>query len=180
MPSNLAVSLPLTGMDNDAYTGRRRKQLRLLDFDYATPGSYFITIVLETRVDLLASLVDGSCRLTEAGQFVDAEWKKLPARFPGLALDEHIVMPDHVHGLLTILPVPGQRPNVSDVINAFKSITTVEYGRQVREHHWPPFRKRLWQRGFFDEIIRDERHMQNVHRYIRDNPAQCEAHRRPF
>ena len=167
-------------MDEDVYAGPQRKQLRLIGFDYTTPGSYFVTIVLEARTSLLASVVDGSCHLTGAGQLVDLEWRRLPARFPGLALDEHVVMPDHVHGLLTILKQPGCRPNVSAVIDAFKSITTVEYGRHVRERHWPPFHKRLWQRGFFDEIIRDERHLQNVRRYIRDNPAKWEARHRPF
>lgn len=153
--------------------------MRLIGFDYTTPGSYFVTIVLEVRTGLLASVVDGACRLTPMGQLVDMEWRRLPARFPGLALDEHVVMPDHIHGVLTIL-AQSDRPNVSAVIDAFKSITTVEYGRHVREHHWAPFNKRLWQRGFFDVIIRDERQLQNVRRYIRDNPAKWEARHRPF
>ncbi len=167
-------------MDDDVYPGPQRKRLRLIGFDYTTPGSYFVTIVLETRMDLLGSVVDGACCLTEVGQLVEAEWMKLSARFAGLVLDKHVVMPDHVHGLLTILKQPSCRPNLSAVIDAFKSITTVEYGRHVRERHWPPFHKRLWQRGFFDEIIRDERHLQNVRRYIRDNPAKWETRQRPF
>ena len=167
-------------MDEDVYAGPHRKRLRLIGFDYTTPGSYFVTIVLENRIDLLAVVVDGGCQLSEAGRMVEAEWMQLPLRFPGLLLDEHVVMPDHVQGVLTILPLPDPRPNVSAVIGAFKSIITVEYGRHVREHQWPPFHKRLWQRGFFDEIIRDERHLQNVRRYIRDNPAKWEARHRPF
>jgi REP element-mobilizing transposase RayT len=160
-------------VDEDAYSGPRRKELRLSGFNYATPGAYFVTIVLQDRACRLATLESGHSILRPAGHLVNAEWSGLPGRFPGLALDEYIVMPDHLHGLLILTsPFGGCLPNLSGIIKAFKSKTTVEYGLRVRHNGWPKYEKRLWQRGFFDEIIRDARHMDNVRQYIRENPMR--------
>lgn len=160
-------------MDEEAYIGPRRKGLRLPGFDYATPGSYFVTCVVEDRARLLGGFVGKTLILSPAGLMVEAEWLRLTDQHPGLRLDAHVVMPDHFHGLVTVLAIPiGQRPNVSDVINGFKSKTTVEYGMRVRSEGWPTYRKRLWQRGFRDDIIRDARHFENVRRYIERNPAR--------
>jgi len=163
-------------VDDSTFTGPRRKGWRLPGFDYSTPGAYFVTLVLQDRVCRLARILAGKSCLTPAGQLIATEWSGLPGRFPGLALDEHVVMPDHVHGLLIVRPgADSERPNISDVIDAFKSKTTVDYGVQVRKSGWPQYRKRLWQRGFHDEIIRDARHFENVRRYIRENPKRWEG-----
>ncbi len=160
-------------MDEEAYPGSRRKGLRLPGFDYATPGSYFVTCVVEDRARLLGGSVGKTLILSPAGLMVEAERLRLTDRHPGLSLDSHVVMPDHFHGLLTVLAIPiGQRPNLSDVINGFKPKTTVEYGIRVRSEGWPTYRTRLWQRGFRDDIIRDARHFENVRRYIERNPAR--------
>lgn len=159
-------------MDEETYTGPKRSTLRLVGFDYSTPGSYFVTCVTQDRAQLLARVDGGHLVLTPAGAIVDREWLALAKRHPGLRLDAHVVMPDHVHGLMTILATPGARSNVSDVIDGFKSKTTVEYGRGVRENGWPSYERRLWQRGFRDDIIRDARHFENVCRYIEGNPAR--------
>ncbi len=165
-------------MDEETYTGQRRRGLRLVGFDYSTPGSYFVTCVTQDRAQMLARVDGDRLVLTPAGAMVESEWLALAERHPGLRLDTHVVMPDHVHGLVTIMAGPGVRPNVSDVMDGFKSKTTVAYGRAVRAEGWPPFDRRLWQRGFRDDIIRDARHFENVYRYIEANPAQWIADRR--
>jgi len=111
-----------------------------------------------------------------------AAWEALPARFPHVELDEWIVMPNHLHGIVLLTasnvgaPLVGaQRADVSplgNVIGAFKSITTNEYIRGVRELGWPLFVKRIWQRNYHEHIIRNDRELNSTRDYIFNNPLQ--------
>jgi putative transposase len=108
--------------------------------------------------------------LNDAGRAVQSAWEDLPKRFSTVELDAFVVMPNHVHGILIIVAndvapitvgaglVPAQgattrvAPTVSEIVGAFKSLTTVNYIRGVRDQGWPAFRGRLWQRSFHDHI----------------------------
>jgi putative transposase len=116
-----------------------------------------------------------------AGQMVEAAWQSIAAQFPTAELDEHVVMPNHFHGILRIVgaPLVGARntwastrpaPTVGDIIGAFKSTTTDEYIRGVRDKAWPGFKGKLWQRNFYEHIIRDETELNKIRDYIRRNP----------
>lgn len=131
---------------------------------------------------------------------VQAEWGKLPRRFPKVRLHEYVVMPNHFHAILEITDEAGSLPEVAEfredqvpapgpevsqqqqgsavkktlgqIVGAFQSITTVAYIRGVKNQNWPSFQGKLWQRNYWDRIIRDEDAYQNISAYIINNPAK--------
>ena len=133
-------------------------------------------------------------RLNEVGEMVRDKWLDLPTRFSTVQLDEFIVMPNHFHGILFLNEqgevgaglVPARNPDagnpyagdhkgrpydkrLGEVIGAFKSITTNRYIEKVNQGVWLPLEKRLWQRNYYDRIIRDEDEMDDLREYNRDN-----------
>jgi len=151
--------------------------MRLVGYDYSQPGSYFVTLCAQGRSCRFGEIIEGSMILNDAGWMVDQAWKAL-VDIPGVEPDEHIVMPNHVHGILVLADTEGgnqslQR-NIPALIGRFKSVTTVRYTEGVRIKGWPGFDGRLWQRGYHDRIIRTDIHMARVREYIRNNPMQWE------
>ena len=139
-------------MDNDMIYNpdiHHRRSIRLDGYDYSHAGAYFISIAAQGRLCLFGSVVDGELRLNDAGKMVRRVWDGMPDRFPFIDLDEFVVMPNHVHGVIFIRqPAPTTRaptrgaPTLGDVVGAFKSVTTVEYCRGVRGLGWQRFDKR--------------------------------------
>ena len=151
--------------------------------------------------------VDGKMKLNDAGRMTSAEWGALPNRFPAVELDAFIIMPNHVHGIIVITNdnvvgaglVPALNgttqngiiangttanrattrvaPTVGDIVGAYKSITTVLYTRGVTNAGWPPFRGRLWQRNYYEHIIRNEAALNRIRQYIAENPTRWEYDR---
>jgi len=122
--------------------------------------------------------------LNDAGKMVETEWLKLMERFPNIELHEYVVMPNHFHSILKIVDTDVGRPQghaptntptnktVGDMLDAFKSITTVEYIHGVKQSGWKPFNRKLWQRDYWEHIIRDEQEYQRISAYIINNPAK--------
>ncbi len=178
--------------------GRQRRSIRLKGYDYSSPGAYFITICTQYREQRFGQVVDDEMRLNDAGNMLQIEWLALPARFPAIELDEFVIMPNHMHGLIFITPPTSvgatlvvalqngagagagtspaptgtNRPTLGDVIGAFKSITTDRYIAGVRRQGWPPFVKRVWQRNYYEHIVRNERALRAIRRYIQNNPLK--------
>ena len=178
----------------------RRKPLRLKGYEYSRAGAYFITIVVQGRLCLFGDVVDGEMSLNDAGKMIHRVWDGMPGRFPSVEMDEFIVMPNHIHGVIIIHQPPPSHdppvgaslvgapnhaddqndtrattrvaPTLGDVVGAFKSLTTVEYGRGVRGMGWSPFDKRLWQRNYYERIIRNECELGLAREYIANNPMK--------
>ena len=79
-----------------------RRSIRLPEYDYSSVGAYFVTVCVQDRLSLLGEITNAAVRLTDAGQMVTGWWLKLPERFPGIAVDEYVVMPNHFHGIVVI------------------------------------------------------------------------------
>lgn len=79
-----------------------RRSIRLKHYDYSTPGHYFVTICLQNRACLLGNIVAGQMHLNDAGHMVQKNWIDLPQRFPHIALDEFVIMPNHFHGIVAL------------------------------------------------------------------------------
>ena len=94
--------------------------------------------------------------LNDAGKMVETEWLKLTERFPNIELHEYVAMPNHFHGILQIVDTSTAGKTVGDMIDAIKWITTVEYVLGVKQSGWEPFNGKLWQRNYWDHVIRDE------------------------
>jgi len=170
-----------------------RRSIRLRGYDYAQAGAYFITIVAQGRECLLGQVVNDEMQLNDAGRMIWDEWQALAHRFPAVELDQFVVMPNHVHGIVRIVgaslvdahdgmtttegattrrATTRVAPTLGDIVGAFKSITTNEYIRGVKTLGWQSFPGRLWQRNYYEHIIRDDASLNRIRRYIVDNPAQ--------
>jgi len=151
-----------------------RRSIRLADFDYTTAGVYFVTVCVQDRVPLLGNLSGGKMQENEAGLMVRAAWEGLPEHYPGVSVDAFVSMPDHVHGILVL---NDHDPNdaalsLPDIMQRWKSWTTTLYRRGVNEQNWQPFPSRLWQRNYYERIVRDEKEWQRYKDYIGHNPLK--------
>lgn len=154
----------------DAVTSR----LRLRDHDYTSPATYFVTLVTANRTCLFGQIEAGAMVLNEAGTDIDSWWHTIPARFPSVMLDAMVLMPNHLHGVISLGTDPALRhdaPSLSGIIGWFKTRTVNDYGLGVRTCGWPPYRDRLWQPGLHEHIIRSDSALQRVRAYIASNPA---------
>jgi len=151
----------------------RRKNMRLATFDYRNPGPYFVTICLNTREPLFGRVENGLMLLNDPGECMQHLWLSLPERFPTIILDAFVVMPDHLHGILTLHDGSTIQPGLflGNVVKAFKSQTTTAYIHGVRQLGWPPFAGKLWQYNYYEHIIRDDRDLDTKRAYIEGNPA---------
>ena len=175
----------------------KRRSIRLKGYDYSQAGLYFITICVQDRECLFGNIENGEMILNDAGKMIETEWLNLNNRFSNIELHEFIVMPNHFHGILEIVgatlvvaqnDVNTQNKNnenekgqpqgiaptktVGDMMDAFKSISTVEYIRGVKNLGWKPFDGRIWQRNYYEHIIRNEQSYQTISNYIINNPAK--------
>jgi putative transposase len=176
---------------------RQRKPLRLKAYDYNQQGAYFVTLCTQNRECLFGEVMDNVMVLNEAGRMVEAIWNDLSTHYPSITLDAFIIMPNHVHGVININTVDTDTINQNEpcegdalvasrlydggtpqgrplpvIMDRFKSTTTVEYIRRVKRHAWPPFDRKLWQRGYHDHIVRNEADLNRIREYIQNNPAQ--------
>ena len=168
-----------------------RRSIRLKGYDYTQVGAYFVTVAVRGRLALFGESVDAEVRLNDAGEMAHSVWQTMPQRFPFVEMDAFVVMPDHVHGIVVIRGDGAQAPigdacapdsadaaptarALGDVVGAYKSLTTAAYIRGVHNAGWPPFRRRLWQRNFYERVVRDEYEMNELRAYIRDNPLRWE------
>lgn len=159
--------------ERDGITSR----FRLRGYDYSHPGYYFVTICIQDRVHLFGTVVDGQFSPSPAGDMVLALWRGQATRFPGIELDAFCVMPNHVHALIGIgfgEIAPDAGVSIPAIMQGFKAATTVAYGRGVRAHGWPPYEGRLWQKGYHDHIVRNDRDLERIRDYIDSNASMWE------
>jgi REP element-mobilizing transposase RayT len=155
----------------------RRQSRRLHGYDHARPGMYFVTLCCQDRRSMLGHVERGEMRLNAAGELVRAVWQQIPDVYPEVALDAFQVMPNHLHGIVVLghRVTPRSAPPLGDVIRCFKMLTTRRYAERVHRDGWPPFRNRLWQRDYYDHIVRGDRTLDAIRRYIVENPARWDT-----
>ena len=134
-------------------------------------------------------------RLNEIGKLANQYWVEIPEHFPFVRLDEFVVMPNHVHGIIQIIsnpapvgtgpracpdndghPIKGHPQGVAptmtlfDIVHRYKSFTTNQYIEGVKQNNWHPFDKKLWQRNYYEHVIRNEKSYDQICEYIASNP----------
>lgn len=149
-----------------------RKPNRLPNFDYNTPGAYFITICTKDRKSLLWADVGASIArpqnppLSQYGAIVDSSIREIPLYYPAVSVDHYVVMPNHIHLLLRInIDEDGRAmlaPTISRVVQQMKGIITKQIGYSI------------WQKLFHDHVIRGEKDYLKIWEYIDNNPAKWE------
>ena len=151
-----------------------RRSIRLKGYDYSQARLYFITICTQNQECLFGDISHGEMVLNDVGIMVKNEWLKLKNRYQNLDLHEYIVMPNHFHGIIQIV-ANGQKirtPTVGDMIGAFKSLVTNKYIRNVKHNNWQRFNGKLWQRNYYEHIVRDEKSFLQIAQYIETNPLK--------
>ena len=154
---------------------QRRRILRLATYDYAKAGAYFVTICTHGKECLLGDVVNDEMVLHDAGRIVAAAWHNLPQHYGNTVLDTFVVMPNHVHGVLFIGPTvtdadaPGaaSRHGLPEILRAFKTFSS----RRINEARGTPGAT-VWQRSYYDHIIRNETSLTRIREYIIRNPLQ--------
>ncbi len=151
----------------------RRKRLRARGFDYAEPGTYFVTICVDRMEHRCGHVQNGGVHLNDAGALIHDMWVRIPGRYANVRLDACVVMPNHLQGILAFTHGESdQTSSLSRVIQSFKSESTLEYGRGVKADRFPRYERALWQRGFHDKILRDDRMLESARLYIEGNPGR--------
>jgi putative transposase len=172
-----------------------RRSIRLIGYDYSQPGAYFVTLVTYQRERLFGNIINDEMVLNSSGKIVWEIWSALPKRYPEIGLDEAVVMPDHFHGILWInapdftvvgaiheLPLPVCDINLEEnqrlrrrrmllptVIGYFKMNVAKEINLQLDSPG-----ASVWQRNYYEHIVRDEGELDALRLYIRENPRNWE------
>ena len=157
-----------------------RRSRRLKGYDYSQAGAYFISVCTRNRECLLGEIADGEMRLNDAGRMVAEEWMKSAEIRNEIELDAFAVMPNHVHGIIVIandcrgvwpyaptgtLRSPSR--TIGALVRAFKSACTIRIN-DMRNARGTP----VWQRNYYEHVIRDEDDLNRIRQYICDNPAR--------
>lgn len=179
-----------------------RRSIRLKEYDYSQAGAYFVTIVTWQREFLFGEIKNKEMKLNKIGEIVRWEWLELPKRFPYIELGAYMIMPNHFHSILLILenvgatrqsqnssqpdkdslqtiptdgidgsPLPkGPKPaSLGAIISQFKSRVTKRIWKFPEFNSTP-----IWQRNYYEHIIRDEKDLKNKTDYIESNPLLWE------
>ena len=161
----------------------RRKSVRLKQYDYSHAGGYFITICTYNKECLFGEVINGEMRITEYGNIVRDEWLKAEKLREYVKLDRYVVMPNHFHGIIIIYNdnegtarcAPTSRfgkivPNSLPVIvRSFKSAVTKQIN-MVRKEYGKP----VWQRNYYEHVIRNDEDLQQIREYVDNNPLKWE------
>ncbi len=193
----------------------QRRSIRLKDYDYRQPGAYFVTICTHQRQCLFGQVKKGTVELNEFGQIVQAEWLKSPLIRRELELDVFVILPNHLHGIVSIisgvgangicppagaidrvgangicppagaidqpgganshspLRLQGAAPrSLGSFITGFKAAVTKQINQLRRTPGQP-----VWQRNYYEHIIRSERALQAIRQYIEQNPLRWDLDR---
>jgi putative transposase len=182
-----------------------RKSTRLKGWDYSNPGIYFVTLCVQDRACLFGEIIDGKMVTTDAGRYAKKCWTDIPSHFPAVELDEFVIMPNHIHGILMLRDVgannhsPDHTPdnhkslvrqsiaganinsplrNHTKTSGTSKTIGSIIRGFKIGVTKW--FRGvvpdgMVWQRNYYDHIGRDEKELFRIRHYIRNNPLNWES-----
>lgn len=159
-----------------------RGSIRLQHYDYAQNGAYFVTICAQDRACLFGTISDGQMRANDHGRIVNECWNDLPKHYGQVILDEFITMPNHVHGIIILSgeneraglkPAPttestpiNKHHGLSEIVRALKTFSA----RRINQARNTPAIP-VWQRNYYEHVIRNEEDLNKVREYIITNPA---------
>ena len=176
----------------------QRRSIRLKGYDYSQPGLYFITICCQDRACLFGRVVNDEMELNDAGKIAEQYWLDIPKHFPNVVLHEYVVMPNHVHGIIEIAETDGMDIGGADIVGAknfsplrhtphqpqpsppqrprgtSKTIGSMVRGFKIGVTKWMRNNTNVhdvWQRNYYEHIIRDEQSYHRIAEYIKNNPA---------
>lgn len=157
-----------------------RRSIRLKDYDYSSAGAYFVTLCTEERACLFGEIHENEMILSSAGHIVAGRWLWLAEKYSYVILDQWVVMPNHLHGIVVIdnedrdssheggsRTAPTDRKPLGRLIGAFKTVST----KHINELRGTPA-VTLWQRDYYEHVVRGPEELTRIRQYIEDNPAR--------
>jgi len=160
-------------------TFKKRKLTRLRSYDYSENGYYFITLCTEDGKEYFGKIENEKMVLNQYGEIVERLWKEIPNHYDNVEMDEFVIMPNHIHGIIIIsnsgirtehgsVPTNTGRSYglLSKIIKSFKNTVTREIRRRFRDE------KFQWQRSFYDHVIRNEESLYEIRKYVINNPLK--------
>ena len=151
-----------------------RRSIRLREFDYASEGAYFITLCTWHQECTFGTIVDDQMQLNEYGKIAMKCWHDLPAHYECIKLDEMVIMPNHMHGIIIDVgagfkPAPTKRHGLSEYVRALKTFSARKINN-CRNHPGCP----VWQRNYYERVVRNENELHEIREYIINNPLKWE------
>lgn len=152
--------------DSEKYLGIYRiESARLKNYDYSQPGIYYITICTKNHVLIFGDVIDSKMTLSNEGNIAKKYWVDIPNHYHQIELDEYVIMPNHIHGLIKIIETAKSNiSTIGEIINNYKRTCTLEIRKFNLEFGW--------QTRFYDHIVREYDDLDRIRDYIRDNPAK--------
>lgn len=163
-------------------TRHHRRSIRLRGYNYSQKGIYFVTLCTQNREHLFGQIVNGEMKMNDAGRMVEFTWHDLPNHNNHIVLDEFVVMPDHVHGIILITdigagsvragsePAPTAHHPLSEIVRQFKTFSAKRVN-QIRGITGLP----VWQRDYYEHIICSDTELDHVRQYIVNNTAKWDC-----
>ncbi len=147
---------------------RKPSRPRCPDHDYRGPGVYFVTCCARHRIPLFGKVLGSRVELSRYGREVASCWELLPRHYPHLQLDQLVIMPDHLHGILVLRPpVTSNNHDLFEVVRALKSFSARRIN-ELRETRGSS----VWQRGFYHTVVENRAALEGARQYIRENPLR--------
>ena len=155
---------------------KNRKRNRLRGYDYSQNGWYFVTICIKDKIKCLGEIENEKMEYSQYGDIILKFWQEIPKHYKNVFLDEWIIMPDHIHGIIIIEnPIAivtadnnGNYGLLSKIVKSFKEISLKTIRKDYNDYEF------AWQRSFYDHIIRNEKSLNKIREYIRNNPQKWE------
>ena len=152
----------------------KRKNTRLKNYDYSTPGVYFVTICTKNKAHLLGTIKNGEMNFSGIGEFADKEILQIEKFYGNVSIDKYVVMPNHIHMIILISegmnPFPTKKCDISNIVGKFKAAVS----RSVGNAFMHSVKNTLWQASFHDHIIRGDEDYNKIWQYIDTNVLQWE------
>jgi putative transposase len=147
-----------------------RQSIRLNGYNYSASGAYFITICTHKREYLFGDIVNEKMEFNTFGDIARSHWQQLSQHHPHIIMDESILMPNHLHGILILESSIDTTKSISEIIRGFKTFSAKAINKERGLRGIP-----VWQRNYYDRIIRNELELDRVRQYIINNPRNWDA-----
>ena len=154
-----------------------RRSIRIPGYDYSQNGCYYVTICVQNREWMFGDVMDGKMKLNEYGKIVAENWTEIRYHFDHIELDKYIIMPNHMHSVI-IINDENRKGEITSPLQEIKNYPTlgqiIAYFKYQSSKHINQLRNspgsKLWQRNYYEHVIRDDKDLYRIRQYIINNP----------